>query len=166
MLIYHGSLVSVEKPAIIKYEKGKTNDFGVGFYTTTSYEQAKKWVEIKILQQKNTIDHGFISTYEVPDTILQEKNLNTLVFNKANKDWLDFVVKNRKGSDFETEYDIVYGPVANDRVYTTINLYELGLINVETTLLQLKTYKLADQLLFHTEKALNKLKDIKSEIIQ
>ena len=36
MLIYHGSLVSVEKPQIISRENGKTCDFGTVFYTTTS----------------------------------------------------------------------------------------------------------------------------------
>ena len=35
MLIYHGSLVSVEKPQIISRENGKTCNFGTGFYTKT-----------------------------------------------------------------------------------------------------------------------------------
>ena len=40
MIIYHGSTVLVEKPEI---RTGETFlDFGAGFYTTTSYEQAER----------------------------------------------------------------------------------------------------------------------------
>lgn len=36
MRLYHGSNVIVNKPVILPPEAGKTVDFGVGFYTTTS----------------------------------------------------------------------------------------------------------------------------------
>ena len=42
MTLYHGSLEVVEKPAIL--EPNHTMDYGKGFYTTTSKEQADKWV--------------------------------------------------------------------------------------------------------------------------
>lgn len=46
------------------------------------------------------------------------------------------------------------GPVANDRVYTVLNLYEGGYIDEASAISRMKAYRLADQYLFHTEKAL------------
>lgn len=41
MKLYHGSTVAVRRPNV---QKGrKATDFGKGFYTTTSFEQARKW---------------------------------------------------------------------------------------------------------------------------
>ena len=39
MILYHGSNVAVESPALIK--QNRYLDFGFGFYTTTNMEQAK-----------------------------------------------------------------------------------------------------------------------------
>ena len=55
--------------------------------------------------------------------------------------------------------------VANDRVYLQFGLYESGAIGIETLIRELKTYKLVDQYLFHTEKALASLIFIESKKI-
>ncbi|MFW5546072.1 MAG: DUF3990 domain-containing protein [Bacteroidales bacterium] len=60
---------------------------------------------------------------------------------------------------------MVYGPVANDRVYLWFGLYESVAIGIETLIRELKTYKLVDQYLFHTEKSLASLKFIESKKI-
>ena len=45
MRLYHGSTVTVRRPNI---QKGRRKtDFGKGFYTTTSFEQAAKWAVLK-----------------------------------------------------------------------------------------------------------------------
>ena len=61
---------------------------------------------------------------------------------------------NRTQKNFVHEYDLVYGPVANDKVYAAFALYEGGLIDKKTLISELKTYKLVDQYLFHTSEAL------------
>lgn len=43
MTVYHGSSVEVAKPDL-KHSR-PVLDFGLGFYTTTLYEQAAKWSE-------------------------------------------------------------------------------------------------------------------------
>lgn len=50
MRIYHGSIVKVEKPEI--RESNRTLDYGQGFYTTTSYEQAEAWVKRRMDEKK------------------------------------------------------------------------------------------------------------------
>ena len=60
MILYHGSLECVSQPEI---RKGFANlDFGVGFYTTTSYEQAERWAKIKM--RRSNVDVGYVSVYE------------------------------------------------------------------------------------------------------
>ncbi|MBP1541139.1 MAG: DUF3990 domain-containing protein [Prevotella sp.] len=46
MKLYHGSLLVVDSPKILV--PNRTLDYGKGFYTTTSFEQAKKWVQRKL----------------------------------------------------------------------------------------------------------------------
>ena len=66
-------------------------------------------------------------------------------------------MQNRTQKGFSHDYDIVYGPVANDRVYAAFALYEGGLLNKQNLIAELKTYRLVDQYLFHTEAALQTL---------
>ena len=53
MIIYHGSTQLVKIPEI---RKGDTFlDFGPGFYTTTSAEQAERWAKIKMRRENKAI---------------------------------------------------------------------------------------------------------------
>ena len=112
MILFHGSSVAVEKPKIIK--ANRTLDFGNGFYTTTSKEQAYKWAKIK--QKREDGKDAFISVYEVPDDIFKHKDFKTIVFRGASNNWLDFIINNRMKIGYFHDYDIVKGPVADDRV--------------------------------------------------
>ena len=160
MKLYHGSLVAVEKPQILPRNDGHTSDFGIGFYTTTDYKQAERWVKIR--KGTDTEQPGYVSEYDIPDDILSSGNLRILKFDSASEEWFDFVISNRRNKDFTHDYDIVFGPVANDRVYTTITLYEEELLDKAETLARLKTFVLTDQLLFHTEKAIQYLSFVRS----
>lgn len=80
-----------------------------------------------------------------------------MIFHAPTEEWVDFVMQNRTQKGFTHSFDIVYGPVANDRVYAAFALYEGGLINKQQLIAELKTYKLVDQYLFHTEEALKVL---------
>lgn len=160
MKIYHGSIDRVEKPEI-RIIKHRTLDYGYGFYTTTSYAQSIDWVKRRMDNQK--VQKGFVNVYEFDEDAI--KNLKCLIFDSPTEDWVDFVMNNRTIKGFEHDYDIVYGPVANDRVYASFALYEGGLIDKQTLISELKTYKLIDQYLFHTEKALEYVHFIDAEEI-
>jgi len=43
MILYHGSDVAVKDPKILT--ANRFLDFGEGFYTTSSYEQASRWAQ-------------------------------------------------------------------------------------------------------------------------
>ena len=157
MTLYHGSLEIVEKPAIL--EPNHTMDYGKGFYTTTSKDQADKWVIRKITAVNQP--KGFTNIYSFDETVLD--TLKVLKFDSPDETWLDFVMNNRTDKNFTHDYDIVYGPVANDRVYAAFAFYEEGMLDKQGLIRELRAYKLADQLLFHTEKALNYLHFVKAE---
>lgn len=157
MKIYHGSLEKVEIPEI--RTPNRTLDYGCGFYTTTSYKQAESWVKRRMEEKK--VKKGFINVYEFDENAI--KSLNALIFEVPTEEWVDFVMNNRTKKGFEHTYDVVYGPVANDKVYAAFALYEGGLIDKQNLIKELKTYKLVDQYLFHTEKALKFLSFIKVE---
>jgi len=148
MKLYNGSLVAVNKPEI--RETSHTLDYGKGFYTTTSYEQAKAWVKRKN-NEWNT-DKGYANVYDFDESALRK--LKSLIFYKPTEEWVDFVMQNRTVKGFHHDYDIVYGPVANDRVYAAFALYEGGVLNKQELIKELRAYQLVDQYLFHTEAAL------------
>jgi len=155
MRLYHGSLEKVEAPRIIPSEH--TSDYGTGFYTTTSYEQAEKWVRRKLNQDQKC---GYVNVYEWNEQ--SKDNLDYLSFSEPEDEWIDFVHNNRTVLGFAHDYDIVYGPVANDRVYAAFALYEQGFIDKQALIREMRTYKLVDQMLFHTERSLKSLTFIES----
>lgn len=157
MILYHGSNVLVEKPILIS--ANRTLDFGHGFYTTTSKEQAYKWAKIK--QRRENTDKGIISIYDVPENF--SKEINIRAFRGASKRWLYFVLDNRMKEGYTHQFDIVRGCVADDRVYACLNAFENKFMDFETAIKELRTYKLDDQVSFHTEKALKYLKFVNYE---
>ena len=81
-------------------------------------------------------------------------DLVVITFDKPDKAWLDFVCLNRSGREYPGHYDIAYGPVANDQVFTVVSLYEQGVLSEETALMEMKVRELYNQILFHTANSL------------
>lgn len=158
--VYHGSIEEVKKPEI--RQSNRSLDYGIGFYTTTSYEQAKRLVERRMKDKGVSV--GYVNIYELNDEVI--KNMKSLFFDKPIEEWVSFVMKNRTERDYTHDYDIVYGPVADDSVYTQFTLYEGGVISMPTLIQELKTYKLVDQYLFHTEKSLLAIQFVESKEIR
>ncbi len=158
MELYHGSTERVESPEI--RIPNRTLDYGAGFYLTSSYEQAESWVRRKL---KGNIVRGWLNVYDYnPDA---ETELSVLSFDKPDERWLDFVMENRMNKDFNHSYDIVKGPVADDRVYASFALYEAGILGKDALISELKAYKLVNQTLLHSEASLKTISFIKTEEI-
>ena len=152
MRLYHGSNVEVRKPSL-HYGRNNT-DFGKGFYTTTNPEQAERWTQIKLDRAKT--GKRIVSVYEIDDALLTDPDLMIREFHGVDEAWLNFVVDSRKG--VKHDYDLVFGPVANDKVFTTVNLYESGVLDAPAAIAQLKAYKTYDQLSFHTKCVMDELR--------
>lgn len=156
MKLYHGSTVTVRKPSL---RPGRKNaDFGKGFYTTSNQDQAVRWAHIQ--RERKGGKRAVVSVYEFDESLLDNPFFNTRKFNGADEPWLFFVTDCRKSR--KHGYDLVQGPVANDKVFTTVNLFESGVLSAEAAILQLKAYKTYDQLSFHSAKSISSLKFIES----
>ena len=155
MIVYHGSNVVVSEPRLIA--QNRFLDFGYGFYTTTNKIQAIGFAE-KVTKRRKSGEKT-VSIYEM-DEAKAFAECTVLRFDSANEDWLNFVSDNRSGNYNGHVYDVVFGPVANDDVYTTFTLYAAGVLSKEQTLEALKIKKLYNQLVLCSQKALAYLKFI------
>lgn len=152
MILYHGSNVAVKNPRIIVSDRRL--DFGTGFYLTSSYEQAARWAELTTLRRGS--GEKTITSFEYDEACAE--TMNRLVFTEPNADWLRYAANNRTNDNAEDDYDIVIGPVANDRTSPVIAAFFAGIYTEEETIRRLLPQKLKDQYAFKTEKALKLLK--------
>lgn len=153
MILYHGSNMVVSRPHLI--HQNRFLDFGFGFYTTTNKVQAMAFAEK--VYRRHRKGEKVVSIYELNGQIAFME-CSVLKFDFPNEAWLDFVSENRSGNYKGKEYDFIYGPVANDDVYTTFTLYSAGALTKEQTLETLKIRKLYNQMVLASEKALSYLK--------
>ena len=148
MILYHGTYLEITKPDL---NHSRSNvDFGRGFYVTPLYEQAAKWCG----KFKRRGKDGIISRYTFDENM--EKELKTLKFNSYSEDWLNFILNCRSEKDL-TDYDLVIGGVANDKVFNTVELFFDGLIDKTEAIKRLRYEKPNLQICFRTEKALEYL---------
>lgn len=142
MELFHGSNVVVDQPKIIT--DGYYKDFGYGFYCTNLEKQAKRWALVK--------QHGHVvNVYDY----LENKSLNTLVFDEMTDEWLDFVVACRQG--IKHDYDMVEGPMADDTIWNYVDDFTRGEIS-RTAFWELVKFKYpTHQIVFCSEKALKQL---------
>jgi hypothetical protein len=119
--LYHGSVAQVERIDLSRANPKR--DFGAGFYTTSSYEQAVRFCRIVAKRTGHT--QGIVNRYSYTENI----ELSVVRFKNAGLDWLDFVLYNR-GYTLRPENahdeDLIIGPVANDQVGQTLNLLITG----------------------------------------
>lgn len=152
MKLYHGSNLAVEQPKII--DSDRKLDFGMGFYLTSSYEQANRWAELTTARRKTGIQT--ITVFEFDEAASAE--LNVLCFSEADVNWLRYAAKNRNQNNISDDYDIVIGPVANDRTAPVIAAYFAGIYTENEAIIRLMPQKLKDQYAFKTDRALQLLK--------
>ena len=159
MILYHGSNVSIEKIDLQCGRRGK--DFGRGFYLSANKQQA-------LLMAERTVDREefgspTLTTYLFDDSVLISPiDLNVKVFDRYSVDWAEFIMMNRQNkSDKQAhDYDIVYGPIANDKVGLQISRYQLQYIPMEELIRQLSFIQPTFQYFFGTERAISLLSKI------
>ena len=159
MILYHGSNIDIDKIDLTKSKPYK--DFGKGFYLSADKQQAQRMAEQRtsiLLEGKPTLNK-----YQFDETILDDNSLKILCFEEYSEDWANFVLKNR---DFNIEqpchnYDIVYGPIADDGVTFQLRRYKTGMISLEQLVNELKySQGITFQYYFGTELAISKLKKL------
>lgn len=149
MKLYHGSSLPIPMPDLTHSRLNV--DFGRGFYTTPIYEQAVNWCR-KFNRHGKA---GIISCYELDEVVCSA--LKVLRFETYSEQWLDFILACRSGND-TSDYDVVVGGVANDKVFNTIELYFERLIDKAEAIRRLRYEKPNLQICFRSESALGCLR--------
>lgn len=152
MILYHGSNMIIGH---IDLNKSKPNkDFGKGFYLSESEPQAMEMATFKSLLLGG---EPVITKFEFDDAVMHDSALRIKVFDNYSEEWADFVFANREGNDTE-QYDIVYGPIANDKIGLQIRKLKDGSIDKAEFLNRLKYMKgITFQYFFGTETAVKYL---------
>lgn len=154
MIVYHGSDKEITAPKIL--EPNHALDFGRGFYTTLNESQADGFAR-KVKDREHSPD-AIVSVYEV-EIEKMKSELKGLWFDQVCEEWLDYVSDNRNGVT-TTEYDFVFGPVANDDVFRTFAAYQAGVLTKTETMARLKVKQLYNQLTFKSEQSLKYIRFI------
>lgn len=149
MNVYHGSYTKIEEIDLSKSIPNK--DFGKGFYVTKFCKHAESWAQV-IGRRHHT--KGFVTEFVFYDTEFTERLCKVKHFVSYNEEWLDFVVENRNPFGQKHDYDIVEGPVADDKVQNRIGEYLNGLITKNDFLEELKWHEETHQICFCTVKSL------------
>lgn len=152
MILFHGSNVVIDRIDLAKSKPNK--DFGKGFYLSENEEQA-----VEMAKYKSSIFGGdiVITKFEFDLEVLNYSELKVKIFSEYSEEWADFVLANRDGKQIES-YDIVYGPIANDKVGVQIRKLKDGSIDKQEFLNRLKYMKgITFQYYFATENAIKYL---------
>jgi hypothetical protein len=140
-------------------ESKPNKDFGRGFYLSADYDQAYEMAKSKFSQLEK--GEPIVISYDVNDDELKE--LNILRFEDYTEEWAKFILLNRNNEKEEPahDYDVVIGPIANDRVGLQLWRYESQAIDLSTLIRNLKYMKgITIQYFFGTERAINLLKRV------
>lgn len=147
MILYHGSYMEVKEPSL-SFSRDNL-DFGKGFYTTPIKEQAEKWAQ----RFKRRGKKGIISIYSIDESLLD--TLSVRIFESYSEEWIDFILNCRRGLD-PTNYDVVIGGVANDKVFNTVELYFENLIDKTEAIKRLKYEKPNQQICFRNQMVMDR----------
>ena len=168
--LYHGTICSFDE---IDVDAGKGyKDFGKGFYATAVPSHAERLAkrnkriaekrQVLLMRRENSQKHNELVAYRY-NLIYSEDTtrLRVKIFEKADKEWLRFILQNRKCAGSAHDYDIVIGPTADAETTAIINDYyeELEESNYaddvcEKVIAELQPENLPKQYFFRTKEAL------------
>ena len=156
MTLYHGSNVRIQEIDLGECHPYK--DFGQAFYLTTDRSQA-----LEIANARVDIFGGepVVNVYQFDERLLTDGTLSFQRFDDYTDEWGDFIYLHRDESydpPYMHSFDVVYGPIANDRVGLQIRNRRLGNIDRKEYLRRLKYMKgITFQYAFCTPRAIEKL---------
>lgn len=128
--LYHGTISEIEH---IDVEEGRSRkDFGKGFYMAVSKKHATDMMHKKhreaLRRNRNKTPQDFpenLYKIEINEELIDKYNIKC--FEKADTEWLDFVLMCREKGGLPHDYDIVIGPTADDDTALCLKSYEEGL---------------------------------------
>lgn len=154
MILYHGSNIKIDVIDLTKSKRYK--DFGQAFYLSAEEEQARKMAIAKVVQFGG---EESVTSFAFNESCLSSEELQVKCFTEYSREWAEFVFNNRdENQDFSHEYDIVYGPIADDYIGLQIRDFKRNNITFEQFLANIRYHKgITFQYAFCTQKAIEQL---------
>ncbi len=157
--LYHGSNVKIEVPDLIHSKPYK--DFGRGFYLSPNKQQAWDMALQKVNQTKE--GKAEVTEFLFDETLMASDKLKVLSYPDYCEEWALFVLANRDKQREHPihDYDIVYGPIADDGVTYQLRRYEGGVISLSRLVEELKYAKgITFRYYYGTQRALQSLRKL------
>jgi hypothetical protein len=158
MKVFHGSNVKIESIDLAK--SGSFKDFGKGFYVTSIQKHA--------IQRSVEIAEGFggkpaVSEFEYSENYVVTAKLSIKKFDEHTAEWVNFVIMNRNKNIKHPahSFDIVEGPIADDKMVVQIERYQRGKISIDELIQRLTYIEPTHQICFCTAESLYALDFIK-----
>lgn len=155
--LYHGSDTVIHVPDLIRCKPYK--DFGKGFYLSASRKQAESLAAQRCRQTLKEIP--VVNEFLFDDSLLTSGDFKVLSFEDYSEEWVRFVLANRDIHAVHPvhDYDIVYGPIADDSVTFQLRRFQRGAIrSIHELIAELRYDKgITFQYYFGTQRALNQL---------
>lgn len=131
MILYHSSNVEVTTPDTL--HSRNDIDFGRGFYLTSIKDQALSYAQRFIRRGKS----AWLNSYQFDHN---PSDWKIAYFATYDREWLNFISKCRAGKD-DTDFDMVIGGIADDKVIRTLDRYFAGEIDADQAIGLLKYEK-------------------------
>lgn len=158
LTVFHGTIKRFEQIDLKKSHNRR--DFGMGFYTTILKNQAKEWAYRLSLREKAEKYYVYQYTFEEKEEVKVKR------FDYLSKEWLEFIRKNRVEGGVQHEYDVVIGPVADDKTMETIQLYIADILTADEAVERLRYNQVNNQISFHSQKALDCLRLVRRNVYE
>ena len=154
MILFHGSNIKIDVIDLTKSKRYK--DFGQAFYLSAEEEQARKMAIAKVVQFGG---EESVTSFAFNESCRSSNELQVKCFTEYSREWAEFVFNNRdENQDFLHEYDIVYGPIADDYIGLQIRDFKRNNITFEQFLANIRYHKgVTFQYAFCTQKAIEQL---------
>lgn len=167
MILYHGSYTEVKTIDLSLCAEGK--DFGKGFYLTSDFAQASRFVKTAVAKAlkngviKEPVESGFVSSFR----FTRKADVSFFEFEEASRKWLHCVAAHRHSGLLSNEIkkfeklDVITGKIANDTTNQVITAYMNGLYGAvgseaadSIAISLLLPNKLSNQICFRSESSL------------
>ena len=156
VLLFHGSRNEIKGELSLSHSRD-TVDFGTGFYTGDNYLQSLDFVSHH--------ENSAIYLFEYKPSELKILNVD------VSLEWMLYILYNRKMlAEYENTklykkiakycdgYDVIIAPIADNRMFSTIESFFKAEITTEQAFHTLNALRLGKQIVFKTNKSLKHLK--------
>jgi hypothetical protein len=156
VVLFHGAKDELKGELSLDYSRSDV-DFGVGFYTGDNYNQSLDF----ICQTKTGSVHILDVDYSDLKVLNLDVSLEWIILIAINRGKLDKYKSTKLYQELTEKlnsYDVIIAPIADNRMFTTIDDFTNYAITTEQAIHAIKDLSLGKQIVFKTKKALDHIK--------